>query len=32
MPLALARLPVSDGRVGVTLRLAMMTGWSPESG
>ncbi|HET6605367.1 MAG TPA: methyltransferase domain-containing protein, partial [Rhodopila sp.] len=30
MPLALARLPVTDGRIGVTLRLAMMTGWSPE--
>jgi NADH dehydrogenase [ubiquinone] 1 alpha subcomplex assembly factor 5 len=30
MPLALARLPLTGGRVGVTLRLAMMTGWSPE--
>jgi SAM-dependent methyltransferase len=30
MPLALARLPVTDGRIGVTLRLAMMTGWSSE--
>jgi SAM-dependent methyltransferase len=30
MPLALARLPVTNGRIGVTVRLAMMTGWSPE--
>jgi NADH dehydrogenase [ubiquinone] 1 alpha subcomplex assembly factor 5 len=30
MPLALARLPVTGGRIAVTLRLAMMTGWSPE--
>jgi SAM-dependent methyltransferase len=30
MPLALARLPVTDGRIGVTLRLAMMTGWRAD--
>jgi SAM-dependent methyltransferase len=28
-PAALARLPVTDGRVGVTLRMAVMTGWAP---
>ncbi len=28
-PMALASLPVVDGRVPVTLRLAMMTGWAP---
>ena len=28
-PSALARLPRRDGRVEVTLRLAMMTGWAP---
>lgn len=28
-PAALARLPVQDGRVGVTLRMAVMTGWAP---
>jgi SAM-dependent methyltransferase len=30
LPLALSRLPVSDGRIPVTLRLAMMTGWSAD--
>ncbi len=29
-PMALASLPVRDGRVPVTLRLAMMTGWAPS--
>jgi SAM-dependent methyltransferase len=29
-PMALAALPVVDGRVPVTLRLAMMTGWAPS--
>lgn len=28
-PAALAALPVEDGRVPVTLRLAVMTGWAP---
>ena len=28
-PMALAALPVREGRVGVTLRLAVMTGWAP---
>ena len=28
-PVALAALPVQDGRVVTTLRLAMMTGWAP---
>ncbi|WP_428484641.1 methyltransferase domain-containing protein [Rhodopila sp.] len=28
-PAALARLPTQDGRVAVTLRMAMMTGWAP---
>ncbi|HEY0420192.1 MAG TPA: methyltransferase domain-containing protein [Acetobacteraceae bacterium] len=28
-PLALARLPETDGRTEVTLRLAVMTGWAP---
>ncbi|HVY18300.1 MAG TPA: methyltransferase domain-containing protein [Rhodopila sp.] len=32
MPLALARLPVTDGRIGLTLRLAMMTGWKADGG
>ncbi|PPQ29652.1 methyltransferase domain-containing protein [Rhodopila globiformis] len=30
-PAALARLPVQDGRVAVTLRMAVMTGWAPEA-
>jgi SAM-dependent methyltransferase len=30
-PAALARLPEQDGRVAVTLRMAVMTGWAPES-
>jgi SAM-dependent methyltransferase len=30
LPLALSRLPEVDGRVPITLRLAMMTGWSPD--
>ncbi len=30
-PAALARLPTQDGRVAVTLRMAMMTGWAPGS-
>lgn len=30
LPLALSRLPEVDGRVTITLRLAMMTGWSPD--
>ncbi len=29
-PAALARLPVVDGRMQATLRLAMMTGWAPS--
>lgn len=29
-PTALARLPVLDGRVAATLRLAMLTGWAPS--
>ena len=29
-PSALARLPVQDGRIPATLRLAMMTGWAPS--
>jgi SAM-dependent methyltransferase len=29
-PAALARLPEEDGRVAVTLRMAVMTGWAPE--
>jgi NADH dehydrogenase [ubiquinone] 1 alpha subcomplex assembly factor 5 len=28
-PAALARLPVASDRVGVTLRMAVMTGWAP---
>jgi NADH dehydrogenase [ubiquinone] 1 alpha subcomplex assembly factor 5 len=28
-PAALARLPMADGRVAVTLRMAVMTGWAP---
>jgi len=28
-PAALARLPAEDGRVAVTLRMAVMTGWAP---
>jgi NADH dehydrogenase [ubiquinone] 1 alpha subcomplex assembly factor 5 len=28
-PAALAALPEADGRVAVTLRLAVMTGWAP---
>jgi SAM-dependent methyltransferase len=28
-PAALGRLPIRDGRVTVTLRMAMMTGWAP---
>jgi NADH dehydrogenase [ubiquinone] 1 alpha subcomplex assembly factor 5 len=28
-PAALARLPTEDGRVAVTLRMAVMTGWAP---
>jgi SAM-dependent methyltransferase len=31
-PAALARLPVEGGRVGVTLRMAVMTGWAPSAG
>jgi len=27
---ALARLPAEDGRVAVTLRMAVMTGWAPD--
>ena len=30
-PAALARLPVEDGRVAVTLRMAVMTGWAPDT-
>jgi len=30
LPMALASLPVENGRTVVTLRLAMMTGWAPE--
>jgi SAM-dependent methyltransferase len=30
-PAALARLPVVEGRVNVTLRLAMLTGWAPSA-
>jgi NADH dehydrogenase [ubiquinone] 1 alpha subcomplex assembly factor 5 len=29
-PAALARLPSEDGRVAVTLRMAVMTGWAPD--
>ena len=29
-PAALAALPEEDGRVGVTLRMAVMTGWVPD--
>ena len=29
-PAALARLPMQEGRVTVTLRMAVMTGWAPE--
>jgi len=29
-PAALAKLPTEDGRVAVTLRMAVMTGWVPE--
>lgn len=29
-PAALAGLPVEDGRIAVTLRLAMLTGWAPS--
>jgi SAM-dependent methyltransferase len=29
-PAALARLPAEDGRVAVTLRMAVMTGWAPD--
>ncbi len=28
-PAALARLPAEDGRVAVSLRMAVMTGWAP---
>ena len=31
LPAAMSRLPAEDGRVGVTLRLAMMTGWAPDA-
>jgi NADH dehydrogenase [ubiquinone] 1 alpha subcomplex assembly factor 5 len=31
-PAALARLPVVDDRVAVTLRMAVMTGWAPALG
>jgi len=31
-PAALAGLPVQDGRVPATLRLAMLTGWAPAPG
>jgi NADH dehydrogenase [ubiquinone] 1 alpha subcomplex assembly factor 5 len=30
LPLALSRLPGAEGRIPGTLRLAMMTGWSPD--
>ena len=30
-PAALAALPLQDGRIPVTLRLAMLTGWAPAS-
>ncbi len=30
-PAALARLPEAEGRVHVTLRLAMLTGWAPSA-
>jgi NADH dehydrogenase [ubiquinone] 1 alpha subcomplex assembly factor 5 len=30
-PVALARLPEQDGRVAVTLRMAVMTGWAPDA-
>jgi NADH dehydrogenase [ubiquinone] 1 alpha subcomplex assembly factor 5 len=30
LPMALASLPLDNGRTVVTLRLAMMTGWAPE--
>jgi NADH dehydrogenase [ubiquinone] 1 alpha subcomplex assembly factor 5 len=30
LPLALSRLPEIEGRIPVKLRLAMMTGWSPD--
>lgn len=29
LPSALARLPMKDGRIRATLRLAMLTGWAP---
>ena len=29
-PAALARLPAENGRVAVTLRMAVMTGWAPD--
>ncbi len=31
LPMALAELPREDGRVVVTLRMAVMTGWAPDS-
>jgi len=31
-PMALAGLPTQDDRMAATLRLAVMTGWAPESG
>jgi NADH dehydrogenase [ubiquinone] 1 alpha subcomplex assembly factor 5 len=30
-PAALARLPAQEGRVAVTLRMAVMTGWAPDA-
>ncbi len=30
-PMALARLPVTEGRATVTLRVAMLTGWAPAA-
>ena len=30
-PAGIARMPVQDGRLPVTLRLAMMTGWAPSA-
>jgi NADH dehydrogenase [ubiquinone] 1 alpha subcomplex assembly factor 5 len=30
-PAALARLPVEEGRVAITLRMAVLTGWAPGS-
>ena len=29
-PAALARMPMADGRMAVTLRMAVMTGWAPS--